>query len=252
MATLFYKLSKLVRLCTVPLYRSALMRHGVAAGIEHDRILSMLSGLEPALTEILDVGANAGQFSLAARRWFPDARILAFEPLSSPADRYRAAFSDDKRAHLFQVAIGPVRTELEMHVSKAIDSSSLLPIGAQQVVLFPGTEEARTERVQVMSLSDALHAVTAPRRALLKIDVQGYELEVLRGSESLLASIGAIYVECSFVELYKGQPLAHEVIDWLHQRGFVLARIGQPLLDSRGLSIQADFLFRRPADGRQS
>ena len=84
--------------------------------------------------------------------------------------------------------------------------------------------------------------------SLLKIDVQGYELEVLRGCENLLDRFAAVYVECSFVELYEGQALAHEVIDWLHAREFYLDRIGLVTFDTRGVSVQADLLFlRRPS-----
>ena len=75
-------------------------------------------------------------------------------------------------------------------------------------------------------------------------DMQGFELEALRGCESLLANFEWIYCECSFVELYSGQKLVADVIDWLSNRGFRLMGMYNPSYDRNGQSIQADFLFR--------
>ena len=81
-----------------------------------------------------------------------------------------------------------------MHVSRAVDSSSLLPIGATQTEIFPGTEESHLERVHVAPLNALLDPEALSTRSLLKIDVQGYELEVLRGCETLLDGFSAVYV----------------------------------------------------------
>jgi hypothetical protein len=75
------------------------------------------------------------------------------------------------------------------------------------------------------------------------MDVQGYEGHVLRGCEDLLDLFSYVYVECSFVELYSGQTLAHEVIAWLHERGFALRGIYNLYYDSDGCAVQADFFF---------
>ena len=207
------KLAKAARLAAVPLYRHGL-RHGVGAAIEHDAILAFLS--RRGVGDVVDAGANTGQFSLLCRHWLPRSVIHAFEPLRAPADKFRVVFKDDVKTRLVQSAIGVSEAELGMHVSRAVDSSSLLPIGANQSALFPGTEESHLESVRVAPLDAFLDRETLPAGSLLKIDVQGYELEVLRGCERLLDRFAAVYVECSFVELYEGQALAHEVIDWLH------------------------------------
>jgi hypothetical protein len=81
--------------------------------------------------------------------------------------------------------------------------------------------------------------------ALLKVDVQGFELEALRGCEDLLGRFAYVYAECSFVELYAGQALADEVIAWLRERGFKLRGVHNMDYDRGGQAIQADFLFAR-------
>lgn len=84
-----------------------------------------------------------------------------------------------------------------------------------------------------------------PRIGLLKLDVQGFELEVLRGATSVLDRIDAIYCEAQFEELYRGGPLAGEIFTWLHSRGFTLLRMAKFRADDEGLLMECDMLFRR-------
>ncbi|MHB8311541.1 MAG: FkbM family methyltransferase [Metallibacterium sp.] len=80
---------------------------------------------------------------------------------------------------------------------------------------------------------------------MLKLDVQGYELQALRGCETLLEAFAWVYCECSFVELYAGQALADAVIAWLRARGFGLLGAYNMANDRDGRVVQADFLFGR-------
>ena len=77
--------------------------------------------------------------------------------------------------------------------------------------------------------------------------MQSYELEALRGCESLLPHFTWVYCECSFLPLYEGQALADEVIAWLRERGFVLTGVYNMTYDGDGKVVQADFLFERKA-----
>jgi FkbM family methyltransferase len=231
------RVRKLARLLPEPRYRDAL-RYGVAAAIEHVALLRTLD-----CATVLDLGANVGQFALAARVCFPTARIISFEPLRQPADVFRKVFADDARVELHQVAIGPSRERHVMHVSAKHDSSSLLPITELQSRHFPGTHEARTEVVE----ADVLHnivaeeSLTAP--VLLKIDVQGFELPALQGCERLLSRITYVYVECSFAELYQGQARAEDVVLFLRERDFSLHGVYNMTYDDIGQALQGDFLF---------
>jgi FkbM family methyltransferase len=204
----------------------------------------VLRNLGPVAT-VVDIGANRGQFALAARHCFPQARIVSFEPLAGPAALYRAVFAGDDRTRLVEAAVGPEPGEATIHVSARDDSSSLLPITARQNALFPGTAEAGTAIIQVTRLSDALPAGEIAAPALLKLDVQGFELPALAGCEGVLDRFDWVYVECSFMELYAGQSLADEVIAWLRERGFRLVGVYNMSYDDRGRAVQADFLFGR-------
>ena len=101
-------------------------------------------------------------------------------------------------------------------------------------------------------LEDVLRPDEIAAPALLKLDVQGYELEALRGCESLLGRFNQVYCECSFVSLYEGQALADEVIAWLRERSFRLVGVYNMAYDRRGKGVQADLLFREAVDSYQS
>ena len=143
------------------------------------------------------------------------------------------------------------------HVSRKSDSSSLLPPGKLQEEIFPGTGEIGTEAVHVVRLDDAIGVAELPRPILFKIDVQGLELDVLKGAEASLGGIDHLYVEVSFVPLYTGQAVAHEIVDWLAQRGFRLSGIyhvefdkaplgpGRYALSAGAVTRQDRFVFAR-------
>jgi FkbM family methyltransferase len=147
------------------------------------------------------------------------------------------------KAQLFEAAIAPHEGVATMYVSRREDSSSLLPIGTLQSEIFPGTELKETRLVRTATLDEFLtaHSITAP--ALLKIDVQGFEIEVLKGAASLLDMFQYIYMECSFIELYTGQALVSDIIIYLERRGFRLAGFYNQVEDKTGRPVQADFLF---------
>jgi len=216
-----------------------LIRHHVLVGAEHRHMLSR------QLATVIDIGANRGQFALAVREWVPKARVISFEPLGGPAKTFRAVFMGDDRVTLHQIAIGPEPGEFVIHVARRDDSSSLLPITELQDKLFAGTAEKTREFVRV----EPLHVLVRPEDivapALLKLDVQGFELAALQGCERLLNYFDHVYAECSFLELYSGQALAHEVVAYLSHRGFRLKGIYNMAYSGTGVPVQGDFLFAK-------
>lgn len=215
------------------------LRFGVAASVEHTPVLRNFD-----CKTVVDIGANRGQFALAARHVFPNANVISFEPLSRPAELFRRVFENDNAIVLHEAAIGPEKDNCTMHVSARDDSSSLLPITSLQGEMFPGTDEVGTVNVLVAPLDSFVSDAEIVGPALLKLDVQGFELDALQGCESLLSKFKWIYCECSFVELYSGQKLAAEVISWLSSKGFLIKGIYNPSYDRGGQAVQADFLFQ--------
>ncbi len=213
------------------------LSHGVAASVEHSGVPFRLEH-----RTVLDVGASKGQFALFAESRFPEAQILSFEPLPGPASILEQVTGD--RVHLQRVALGSTPGSARINVSARDDSSSLLPIGERQVRQFPGTELRSTAEVEVSTLDSAVSRETA-RPCLLKIDVQGLELEVLKGGREVLAQVDEALIECSFVELYEGQALADQVVALMLESGLRLAGVHGTVFSPDGDAVQADFLFRR-------
>lgn len=233
---------KLSRLARTPALWPA-VRSGVVPSVEHADV-----PFRTRYGAILDVGASRGQFALFAANRFPDAKLTCFEPLPEP----RATLTEllQGRAEVRAVAVGAEAGSADLHVSASDDSSSLLPIGQRQVAEFPGTEETGTITVDVVRLADVLDE-TFPGPRLLKIDVQGLELEVLKGLGDKIELIDDVFVECSFAELYEGQALADEVVAFLGARRFRLVGINGMTYASDRSAVQADFMFRRIDTGSE-
>lgn len=233
------KVRKLIRLLGSAPYRLGL-RHGVAAAIEHeDAIRSLRIG------SLIDLGANKGQFSLVVRRWWPNATVHAFEPLAEPAATYRALFPAGNGVTLHGVAAGSEPGEAAIHVSQRMDSSSLLPISDQQEDIFPGTREVCQRTIEVVRVDDVLAGADLPGPILVKLDIQGFELTALQGMPNLLKRADHVYTEVSFLPLYEGQALAHELTAFLTSAGFVFAGVHNVVGRSDGSAVQADLLFSR-------
>lgn len=233
------KIIKLINIFKTPFFFLAWLK-GSAAGTEHEKILKTLN-----CSHIVDIGANRGQFALIARKCFPTARIDSFEPLIEACTIYRSAFKKDKAAYLHPYAIGPEKGKVTIHVSKHDDSSSLLPISEIQEKMFHGTEEREKRTIDVLPLTEVLNKEDIQAPALLKIDVQGYELQVLKGCNSLLNRFEYIYAECSFIELYDGQSFAYDIIDYLQQKAFKFKGIYNVFYDNSGCAVQGDFFFKK-------
>lgn len=232
------KASKVKYALSTKLGRRGVSRR-VFCAVEHRQALSAYT-----FKTIVDVGANRGQFSLLMRRLYPDARIHAFEPLERPASLYRDVFAGDDHVTLHQTAIGPTTRSSTMFVTAKDDSSSLLPVGETQSMLF-NTRVSETRTVSEASLASILRPEDLVAPALLKIDTQGYEYQVLLGCAELLPHFSHIYVEASFVELYKDQVLLADVYELLQKHNFRLRGAFNQVNDERLGPIQADFLFER-------
>jgi FkbM family methyltransferase len=227
-------LAKLMAAATTPRTWGAFSK-GVLATMDHRAALGRFQ-----FGSVIDIGANKGQFAAFAMATWPQAKLFCFEPLPEPRAKLAAVTAG--RAQVFDCALGEEEGVAVMHVASRADSSSLLPLGERQKTMFQ-MNEASALNVPVRRLDRVVNANMLSGPTLIKIDVQGFERDVLRGAKGLFPAIAAIYVELSFVELYDNQALAGEIADFLTAEKFSLAGVYNQTCDERGEAVQADFLF---------
>ncbi|MCC6233682.1 MAG: FkbM family methyltransferase [Verrucomicrobiales bacterium] len=211
----------------------------MAPSIEHRPALERLP-----VDRVVDAGANRGQFALACRLYLPGIPVHSFEPIPGEAEVFRAVLGEDDLVRLHGLALGSERGEAVLNLSARRDSSSLLPIGDEQARIFASTEKVGELRVPVGKLDDFFAEWGDARAMLLKLDVQGFELSVLKGAGDTLRRCAYVYCECSEVELYTGQALRAEIEGYLNGMGFArVLRLNETW--NGGSLVQADYLFQR-------
>jgi FkbM family methyltransferase len=196
---------------------------------------------------VYDVGANAGQYARELRASGYRGHIRSFEPLSSAYAQLVATAAGDLRWDAVQVALGATEGQAELHVAGNSYSSSLrdmLPLHREHA---PESAYVGTELVPVRRL-DALVAQEGwpTARAALKIDVQGYERQVLEGAGRLLDEIATVQLELSLVPLYQDEPLFAEMLAYMTGKGYALVALEPGFSEPRsGRLLQVDAIFHR-------
>ncbi|EFQ82070.1 methyltransferase, FkbM family [Aeromicrobium marinum DSM 15272] len=198
---------------------------------------------------VLDIGANVGQYATLTRSAGFGGRIISCEPLSGAyAEISRRAAHDDRWTAL-NVAVGAEPGTATINVSENSYSSSLRDMTSAHLDAAPQSRFIATEEVPVTTVTEIVttHGVD-PSRALLKIDTQGFEGEVLRGAGDLIGQVAAIQLELSFVELYADQLLFDELVAQMAADGYRIQQLETGISDASGRMLQVDGLFVRRAD----
>lgn len=196
---------------------------------------------------VVDVGANRGQYARALRQSGYRGPIVSFEPLTPAYESLAAAAADDPLWTCHNVALGSRPETLELNIAADSGCSSFLPIAKRSSEMEAGARYVGRESVQVRRLDAVWNDVAGvARRAYLKIDVQGYELEALTGAGPILGAIRAVEIELSLVEMYEGMTLAGDVIAALARHHLRLAA-AECIHDdpATGEMLQLDAVFVR-------
>jgi FkbM family methyltransferase len=186
------------------------MRWTLPAVVAHYRRL----GLDPAT--VIDVGVAAGTPELY--RAFPAARLLLIEPLEEWQATLEQALAK-RDVEVVTAAAGAEPGEVEITVHRVLACSSML--GARR------GDDADTQRrvVPRVRLDDVARERDLPGPFVVKVDVEGGELQVLDGARTILREAELVLLEVSLFELVPGTPLLHDVVGWMHEHGFVVADV---------------------------
>jgi FkbM family methyltransferase len=195
------------------------------------------AGLAPR--SFFDVGASDGVFANLAGSIWPDAEIHCFEPEPEYVEQLAQRAKTNPRLHVCAALVGsephPGR-EYHFHLG----ASSVLP---NAVKAASTADNLRSARMITLDGYCREHRLSPD---FLKIDVQGYELEVLKGAVQVLGGIEVVFTEVNHIAVYEGAPLAAELIGWLADRGYALHDVCNFMPRPRdGALWQTDMVFVR-------
>ena len=198
---------------------------------------------------VLDVGANTGQFAQKLIDGGFKGKVISFEPLSSCHKILQHKAHSYNNWEIYErTAIGSENTESEINISENSVSSSLLKIKESHLQGEPTSRYVGKEKIKISRLDDVAKTMNLEgKNIFLKIDVQGFEMEVLKGATELLAKTKLVSVELSLVPVYEnGNVLFQDVIKYFEERGFYLFGFQTAFVDNHtGQVLQADGIFAR-------
>ena len=197
---------------------------------------------------VVDVGANVGQYAKFLRNEVGfEGLIVSVEPIKANVEILRSLAAQDPHWRVEGVALGASPGRLTINVAKSTDLSSFLqPEHSNPTGFAHLSGAARTEEVEVRVFDDLLVSIEQLRlgRIFLKLDTQGFDLEVLRGVGDT-APILAIQAEMSLIPIYEGMPDYLTALRAFAERGFVPSAMFPVNHTADGRLIEFDCLMVR-------
>jgi len=199
---------------------------------------------------ILDVGANVGLYHSICRKNGYKGLILCFEPVLSAFNILESNIMIDKMAHCFNTALGSFDGETTINVSNNLESSSILQMEERHLTAEKNSIYLDIQICKITTLDIFIkNYPILSSNIMLKIDAQGYEMEVLKGTINSMHQLKIIQLEMSLVSLYKGEVLFLEMCQFIYSLGFRLFSLENGFSDSlTGQLMQVDGIFVRESD----
>jgi FkbM family methyltransferase len=170
---------------------------------------------------VVEAGAHRGFDTLTLARQWPGGTIHAFEPVPHIYEDMARRVTPCGNVRTYRAALASVSGSAEMFVSGGGgDQSSSLRAPKEHLVDLPEITFDETITVQTVSIDDWAAREDVERVDLFRLDLQGAELDALRGAERMLQTAVAIYTEVIATEQYEGAALYPALRDWLVSRGF--------------------------------
>jgi len=229
------KVIKFLKLINNKYWRKGIF-YNVAANIELENLIKNLD-----VRIIIDVGSNKGQFILLCENFFDCEKIYSFEPIKELIEKQKEFFSYKKNIIFYNFALGEKPEKKNFFLTKREDSSSFLKVN--QDINNKDYLVKNEIEVNIHCLDNIINDKDLFSTTLVKIDVQGYELQVLKGSLRILKKIKYILIEVSENEIYKNQALSNEIINFLKQKNFSILRENRSTKIKKTNFMQKDLLL---------
>jgi FkbM family methyltransferase len=205
-----------------------------------DRLREIKSRVTNHQPLIIDGGANLGSVTDVLLGYYPSATIHAFEPIPQLADALRAKYAHRPNVMIHAKALGAEPKTLTFHQLNNVDSSSFLTPSAIKKK-YHGQKVAVSNELAVEQVR--LDDVVDGNIDILKLDLQGYEMEALKGAERSLPSTKLILIEVEFIPLYENQPLFGDIDVFLRERGFFLLNLYELWTHPDGQLTSGDAIY---------
>jgi len=174
---------------------------------------------------LIDVGANEGQFAKDVRNIF-DGQIFSFEPVKSVFDILDKNAVNDKKWQVFNFALGSESKNATINISKHTVFSSLLKTNEYCKSAFGDKSASLSqEEILIKRLDEVLPEIMPDiqnKRIFLKIDTQGYDVEVFKGLGKYLNCVYGVQTEVSLISIYEGMKHWTEGITIFEKAGFAI------------------------------
>jgi FkbM family methyltransferase len=185
----------------------------------------------------LDIGAYEGNWTHDFKKTFPECAIMMIEGQVEKEPVLLKAKNSYTDVNYKIALLGATETNVTFNIYETASS-----------VLAERDENNTNAKVETRKLS-MLDNIIAPLKQqpdFIKIDTQGYEMEILKGGEKILSGAEFVLLEVSLIDIYINSPLVADVLDFMRQRGFVLYDICSLMRRPLDKALfQSDFLFVR-------
>ncbi|HEY3697190.1 FkbM family methyltransferase [Phenylobacterium sp.] len=200
---------------------------------------------------VLDVGANVGQYAQALRARSYTGRIISFEPVRDVFRELEAAAASDPRWEVRNLALGAAPGKAQINVSTATEFSSFMPLTSAALRHNPDAAAGRSEEVDVQRLDDVLMSLGG-KSVFLKVDVQGFEEQVLIGAENCLRTLAGVQLELPLEHMYRGDWDLQRALGYMADRDFVPSQVypNNKLAYDPVSAVEVDCIFRRKTAAR--
>lgn len=216
----------------------------VRSALERSRLSLLPLWLRRPLSLVIDVGANEGQWVSSLLSLLRVQEVWVFEPNPEAMQKCRRQLARYRGIDFRELALGSAPGSAVLHVTKSSDFSSLLRPNRTLIDDHyrddPGQVIGECT-VQVSPLDDLLPE--GKLVDLLKIDVQGFEREVLGGAAKTLRNTAAVLMEVNFRSHYEGDETFGPLHSLMTDLGFQLWSISPPYRGPSGEALWADALF---------
>jgi FkbM family methyltransferase len=196
-------------------------------------------------SNLCDIGASKGRWSFVMSQLNPNLKkVVLIEPQADLQKELESLNLPNIEKYIYQCAVGDKEQSLELRGGTA--SASLFEIGSNQHYYFPGTIKDENEYVEVRVLDEIYGHPNLEYPDLIKIDVQGYELNALKGGVVTLSKARYLVIEMSLREFYVGQPKLWELWRFIEKNGFEMLDHGFELRSPKAPYelLQFDAIFK--------